>query len=239
MNKEVGFQKEKLLRKRSFSADELAEIKLPGFPGTPRALRDLAKAGDWPSIAVRSRGKGGLKYEYEPPSALLEVIRRHLQGEVVTEAEVIAARSQRAQSQMQRQGDLDELGVRLTHVAALHDIGKRHPAFERALDESEGLLRPRGSGAGKTLENIGVIMTMLRAEALSAGFKRVIFLQGAGQAELLILGNRTVAHLAEESVRRQLALDDLVNDAEVLDAALRLEWLLMQRETKTADADQT
>lgn len=55
-------------------------------------------------------------------------------------------------------------------------------------------------------------MTRLMAQALSLGFTRAIWPVDAGQAELLVLGNRTIARLEEESARRQLQLDALVGD---------------------------
>ena len=97
----------------------------------------------------------------------------------------------------------------------------------------DGLVVSLPEGAGKTKS-----MTRLMAQALSSGFTRAIFLIDASQAELLMLGNRTVARLEEESARRQLQLDTLVGDPEILDAALRLEWLLMQREPQASPADQ-
>lgn len=91
MNKEEDFQKDKLLQKKSFSADELAAVGLPGLPKTPRRLRDVLKVSGWQEQTQRSRGRGGLRYEFEPPTALLTLIYRKLRGETVTEAEVRAA----------------------------------------------------------------------------------------------------------------------------------------------------
>lgn len=235
MNKEVGFQKEELLKKSAFSADDFAAIKLPGLPGTSRAWRDLLKATEWPSRAVRSRGRGGLKHEYEPPPELLEVMRRCLKGEQVTEDEVAIARAARQDGGRSSQpaGPLDEHGRYVARVAAHHDMGKAHPAMAEAVGRArDGLVVSLPEGAGKTKS-----MTRLMAQALSSGFTRAIFLIDASQAELLMLGNRTVARLEEESARRQLELDALVGDPDILDAALRLEWLLMQREPQASPAD--
>lgn len=234
MNKEERFQNEELLKKSAFSADELASIKLPGLPGTSRAWRDLLKASEWTSRSVRSRGRGGLKHEYEPPKALLEVIRRHLKGEEVTREEVAAARAARPQSSPPL-WTLDEQGRYVAQAVAHHDMGKAHLSTTEAGGRSRGgRVVSLPAGAGKTKS-----MTRLMAQAVSAGFTRAIFLIDAGQAELLMLGNRTIARLEDESARRQLDLDALVGDPEILDAALRLEWLLMQREPQASPASQS
>jgi hypothetical protein len=223
VNKEVGFQKEELLRKRSFSADELAEIKLPGLPGTPRALRDLAKAGDWPSIAVRSRGKGGLKYEYEPPPALLEAIRKHLRGEVVTLGEVAAARAVRMASQTQVQtGQSQEHSTlntdgtyrnQVLEAVLLHDAGKVNPIFQKAVR------RPRSGGQS-------VVREMTEA-AHSADWLRGV----TDQARITELVIRSISRLIDEGKRnRGEFLPILAADTEMLDATLRFEWALMRLE---------
>ena len=142
--------------------------------------------------------------------------------------------------QMQQQAMLDEQGRYLAQIAAQHhDMGKAHPAFQKAAESAgvRGVIQ-HSAGAGKTQSSVAATMTMMSAQALSAGFRRAIWLVDAGQAELLVLGNRTIARLEEESARRQLQLDALVGDPEILDAALRLEWLLMQREPQASPADQ-
>lgn len=255
MNKEVCFQKDELLRKSAFSADDFAAVGLPGLPGTARAWRDLLKTTDWPSRAVRSRGRGGLKHEYEPPAELLEVMRRHLRGEEVTKDEVAAARAVSSPSpRAQQQAAVDEHGWHPAEIAAYYpDTEKVPPAFQSlvgnlGIDSAAWSVIKHVTGAGKTPSGrvlslpagAGKTMSMTRltAEALSAGFARAIWLVDAGQAELLMLGNRTIARLEEESARRQLQLDAFVGDPEILDAALRLEWLLMQREPQASPADQ-
>lgn len=93
---EADFQKEALMEKEAFSASDLAKVRLPGLPGTARALLDLMKSQGWPFVELRSAGRGGFKREYAPPPELLELIRRHLRGEAVTEEEVNRARAVRS-----------------------------------------------------------------------------------------------------------------------------------------------
>lgn len=50
-------------------------------------------AEEWESLERPGRGRGGVKHEYFPPPELLELIRRHMRGEVVTEEEVARARA--------------------------------------------------------------------------------------------------------------------------------------------------
>ena len=222
-----------------FSCLELARMRMPGFPATEQGWGKVVAREKWPWIEVQAKGgRKGVKRVYTPPPALLEVIRRHARGEVVTEVAVATARA--ASPRAQQQAILDEQGRYLAQIAAQHhDMGKAHPAFQKAAESAgvRGVIQ-HSAGAGKTQSIVAATMTMMSAQALSAGFRRAIWLVDAGQAELLVLGNRTIARLEEESARRQLQLDALVGDPEILDAALRLEWLLMQREPQASPADQ-
>lgn len=206
-------------------------MRMPGFPTTEQGWGKVVAREKWPWIEVQAKGgKNGVKRVYAPPPALLDVIRRHSKGEVVTEAVVAAARAQPASGQVQNQGVLDEQGRYLAQIVQHHDMGKSHPAFQKAVERTGGGgFAPMAAGASKTQSSAAATMTMMSAQALSAGFRRAIGLVDAGQAELLVLGNRTIVRLEEESARRQLTPEALVGDAEILDAALRLEWLLMQR----------
>lgn len=216
-----------------FSCLELARMRIPGFPTTEQGWGKVVAREKWPWIEVQAKGgRKGVKRVYTPPAALLEAIRRHKEGEEVTPEEVAIARAARPR-QSQPLWTLDEQGRYAAQVAAHHDMGKAHPAMTEAVGRArDGLVVSLPEGAGKTKS-----MTRLMAQALSAGFTRAIFLIDVGQAELLMLGNRTVARLEEESARRQLELDALVGDPDILDAALRLEWLLMQREPQASPAD--
>lgn len=90
---EDSFQKEGHMEKEAFSAGDLAKVRLPGLPRTARALLDLMKSQGWPFVELRSAGRGGVKRLYTPPPELLDLIRRHMRGEVVTEEEVSRARA--------------------------------------------------------------------------------------------------------------------------------------------------
>lgn len=238
-----------------YTCAELAEMNLPDGL-SERGWRKVVAREEWPSIEVQAKGgKKGVKRVYTPPPALLALIRRHLQGEEVTAREVAAARAQPGapmaqmqtqgadgeggMRQAQKQGVLDEQGRYLAQIVQHHDMGKSHPAFQKAAERTGGGgFAPMAAGASKTQGSAAATMTMMSAQALSAGFRRAIWLVDAGQAELLVLGNRTIVRLEEESARRQLTPEALVGDAEILDAALRLEWLLMQRELQASPADQ-
>lgn len=218
-----------------FSCLELARMRIPGFPTTEQGWGKVVAREQWPWVEVQAKGgKRGVKRVYTPPAALLEAIRRHKEGVEVTPEEVAAARAARPRSS-QPLWTLDEQGRYAAQVAAHHDMGKAHPAMAEAVGRARGgLVVSLPADAGKTKS-----MTRLMAQALSAGFTRAIFLVDASQAELLMLGNSTIARLEEESARRQLELDALVGDPEILDAALRLEWLLMQREPMTSPVSQS
>lgn len=66
--------------KTHYSCAELARLKLPDFPATERALRDLVDRESWSFIEEKSRGRGGLKRLYAPPQAVLNAIRKQEQA---------------------------------------------------------------------------------------------------------------------------------------------------------------
>jgi putative transposase len=63
-------------RKTHYSCAELAAMKLPGMPGTERAWRDLVARDAWTCVEHKSRGRGGIRREYAPPSAVAKLIDR-------------------------------------------------------------------------------------------------------------------------------------------------------------------
>lgn len=50
--------------KTHYSALELADLRLPGLPGTERNIRALADRESWQALEVPSRGRTGLRKEY-------------------------------------------------------------------------------------------------------------------------------------------------------------------------------
>ncbi|MFZ6687540.1 Mu transposase C-terminal domain-containing protein [Undibacterium sp. SXout11W] len=60
--------------KTHYSAAELAAMKLSGLPGTIRGVQFLAERATWDSVEVT--GRGGLRREYAPPSAVMDAIRQ-------------------------------------------------------------------------------------------------------------------------------------------------------------------
>lgn len=65
-----------MTNKKSYSATELAEMKLPHLPTTKKGWLDLVKREKWGSVMVPGgRGcKGGLKREYYPSKAVAALI---------------------------------------------------------------------------------------------------------------------------------------------------------------------
>lgn len=59
-----------------FSCKELAELRLPGKPGTRQGWDVIVNAEKWPYIEVASRGRKGRTKKYFPPSTLLQLINR-------------------------------------------------------------------------------------------------------------------------------------------------------------------
>lgn len=131
-----------------FSCIELARMRIPGLPTTEQGWGKVVVREQWPWIEVQAKGgKRGVKRVYTPPAALLEVIRRHKEGEKVTPAEVAIARAAR----LRPLWTLDEQVLYAAQVAAHHNMGKAHPAMAEAVGRArDGLVVSLPADAGKT-----------------------------------------------------------------------------------------
>lgn len=65
-----------------FSARQLAEIEIPGYPATARRFKDLADRDGWTYRDIPSPGRGGIRREYQPPAHVLALIRARQAGEL-------------------------------------------------------------------------------------------------------------------------------------------------------------
>ncbi|WP_153159636.1 hypothetical protein [Zoogloea sp. 1C4] len=227
MKKEADFQNKELLGRSAFSAEEFASFRLPGLPGTSRAWRDLLKAVEWPSRAVRSRGRGGLKHEYEPPAELLELIRRHLNGEEVARDEVIAAKTAGRRPMLlqgQANGTLDENGdyvQRVQQLSALHDIGKASAQFQAAI--ARGTVK-----VGTTSEASDAELLV----ALGIALTKATWLPSDTPPEqrmaIARAASRAICAITDSPANRtRIALN-----SDILDDALSLAWLVDPNRSK-------
>lgn len=62
--------------KPHYSCAELASMKLPGLPTTERRMRDLVEREKWEFTEHKSRGRGGIRREYTPPSKIARLIEQ-------------------------------------------------------------------------------------------------------------------------------------------------------------------
>lgn len=67
---------------QSYTAEQLAQFKLPNFPTTREGWRLRVLAEGWQCIEEKSRGRGGLKHSYIPPPEVMALIEQRLQGEL-------------------------------------------------------------------------------------------------------------------------------------------------------------
>lgn len=126
-----------------FTCLELSAVGLPGMPTTEQGWGKLVARELWQFVEVHAKGgKKGVKREYTPPPALLELIRRHLRGEPVTEEEVRRAR-----------------GGRLLEQAP----GHARPAADGGHD------LPEPEPSGKTLPELPVALAMALGRVIQAG----------------------------------------------------------------------
>ena len=61
----------------AYSCDELAAMKLPGLPSSRQGWDLLVKRDNWPFVKIKSKGRGGIRREYQPPADVLALIQRH------------------------------------------------------------------------------------------------------------------------------------------------------------------
>ncbi|MDP2786645.1 MAG: DDE-type integrase/transposase/recombinase [Pseudomonadota bacterium] len=111
--------------KTHYTCAELAALKLPGYPGTERAWRDLVERETWEYSEVKARGgRGGVRREYLPPERLLKQI-----------AHLTHARTQ---------------GADARHTLAARNMAHAEVVAEQArkqavtADQLMGLLTPKG-----------------------------------------------------------------------------------------------
>lgn len=105
-----------MTRKTHYTCAELAAMKLPGMPGTERAWRDLVTRDAWSCTEHKSRGRGGLRREYAPPSAVAKLIDR---AEGIAAAGDKAARVQAVVAEVVRQQEAADATRQAKGEAAL------------------------------------------------------------------------------------------------------------------------
>lgn len=74
--------------KTHYSCAELAEMKLTGLPTDPKNMRDKANREGW--IGQKRTGRGG-GYEYQPPAAIMALIKEQLLKTMVQSTPVLPA----------------------------------------------------------------------------------------------------------------------------------------------------
>jgi hypothetical protein len=67
-----------------YTTKELAEMKLPGFPGTPQGWDLRVKSEEWEFVEARGRGRGGVRREYSPPASVQALIDKQLAAELAS-----------------------------------------------------------------------------------------------------------------------------------------------------------
>lgn len=68
-----------------YSVPDLVALSLPGYPRSRQGWYGLVERDNWDFVEVESKGgKGGIRREYRPPEALLELIRARQRGESVS-----------------------------------------------------------------------------------------------------------------------------------------------------------
>lgn len=78
---------------KRFTSKELADMKLPGFPGTSQGWDKLLKARGWEFVESHGRGRGGMRREYLPPPDVLVLIEARQRGEFPPEKPTIPHKS--------------------------------------------------------------------------------------------------------------------------------------------------
>jgi hypothetical protein len=84
--------------RNTYTATELAEMRLPKFPTSRKNWYALAKREKWDFIEAPGKGPGGLRREFRPPPEVLALIEQHQRGDLPPPPEKPApARQERLQ----------------------------------------------------------------------------------------------------------------------------------------------
>ena len=72
--------------KNFYSCAELAELKISGLPASKPGVKIRAESEGWIKREVTAKGgKGGVKTEYQPPKAILEIIKHQQLGTAISD----------------------------------------------------------------------------------------------------------------------------------------------------------
>ena len=80
----MSYTDNKLATIVAYSCEELASMRLPGFPISRQGWDVLVKRLKWGFHEERSKGRGGIKRVYMPPPDVLALIESRLHGAVTT-----------------------------------------------------------------------------------------------------------------------------------------------------------
>lgn len=69
---------ESVTKRNGYSADELAKLKLPGYPTTRKGWYDRARKDGWEICEEPGKGPGGVRQLFIPPLSVMALIDNHV-----------------------------------------------------------------------------------------------------------------------------------------------------------------
>lgn len=105
------------------SVRELASLCLPGYPTTERAWLDLVKREQWPFVEFKSKGRGGIRREYQPPAEMVALIQtRKLAYTFSSYRETYAIQASMEEAEKLFVSDYNAGSPSVTHVEGITQI---------------------------------------------------------------------------------------------------------------------
>lgn len=159
---------ESVTSRNTYSASELARLRLPGYPTTRKSWYELAERENWDSIEAPGKGPGGKRREFLPSQAVLAVIRQALvRSAFEAYREQVAAGEPLATA---KASFLNDYNARAATVDIIDGVSSL--TLEQ-LDEALAMPRQgaiqHAAGSGKSSALLGVARTDPRAGDQPAG----------------------------------------------------------------------
>ena len=143
--------------KTHYSCAELAAMQLPGFPTSRQGWEKIVDRDNWEFTETKSRGRGGIKREYTPPTQIAKLIaaRQHIHADgsaaKAARAMMVAVKAEtRAEHHAKTQVQIEDLMASLSVTGqskmdehydillAFRDYFRKHNSDGKRMGKKEG-----------------------------------------------------------------------------------------------------
>lgn len=204
----------------AYSCEELAALKIPGYPVTRQGWDALVKRDSWEFTEVKSKGRGGIRREYLPPD--------HLRQQIEIQRRIHDATSGNVPLHM-----MEAVEARYREaVGPFAPPPERRPESDRQLvrDNRYVVTEPLPFEASLNAETVRPGPELL-AKAIFALMEMSEIPQGLTLDQRTALMMRLFSLLMMACGADEAKLKRLIETPDTLKAALRFAWELYRSET--------